>query len=113
MWRQDYKRGVFGNNQSEIGNYIIKDRCLELYNDGNRYHFSICKNTVQGNYYVKIYDKPRNNYFMLKEEEAYDEISSLKSNLEGIDGIETFLDLNLLNSCVLDELKEKVTGKSK
>lgn len=108
----DFINDNLDGNHEDLDTYFIQDRNLVIYLDSNNYRYSLLKHTEMKNtYYVGYYSKLKKFAFeQLTDEEMYDEINSLLSNLQEINGINDILDLDLLNM-ILDDVKEKIPNK--
>ena len=65
-------------------------------------------------YYTKYYSKDKKSTLetsRLIDDDAYDEINSIISNLEEIDEVKTILDINLLKDHILNGIKENIPKK--
>ena len=98
----DYERYVIfsslGVEQNGENRYFIQDRCLEFNPSENmKYYSKDKKSTLETS--------------RLKDDDAYDEINSIISNLEEIDEVKTILDINLLKDHILNGIKENIPKK--
>ena len=96
---------------------ITQERVITFYTNTNEYNYYSAKHEANRNtYYTKYYNKKR-IYSLgaldLTEEETYDEVKSVISNLENIKGIETILDVELLKEHVLNDLHKDIKTKIK
>jgi hypothetical protein len=87
---------------------ITQERLITYNIDKNQYNYYSAKHEENRNtYYIKYYNKNR-SYSLgaldLTEEETYEEVKSVISNLESIKGIETILCVELLKEHVLNDL---------
>ena len=91
---------------------MTKERIISFNLDTSDYSFVEFKHVpVTGTIYHKFYHKDRNNAFCRLEYtdiEALEEINDMLINLEGITGIESILNLDLLNIKLLDDVKRRV-----
>lgn len=96
---------------------IIQERVITININKNEYHYYSAKHEQNGNtYYTKYYNKNRLyslGTLNLTEEETYNEINSVIYNLEGIDEIETILDIELLKKQVLADFDKKLPQRKK
>ena len=96
---------------------ITQERVITYYTNTNEYNYYSAKHEANRNtYYTKYYNKNR-SYSLgaldLTEEETYEEVKSVISNLESIEGIETILDVELLKEHVLNDLNKDIKTKTK
>ena len=89
---------------------IIEERLITFNIDEEKYRYYTAKHEQNRNtYYTKYYDKNR-TYSLgaldLSEEEALSEIKEVFYNLEGIEGINNILDIELLKSYIADYLRK-------
>lgn len=89
---------------------IIEERLITFNINEEKYRYYSAKHEQNRNtYYTKYYDKNR-IYSLgaldLSEEEALNEINEVFFNLEGIEGINTILDLELLKSYISVDLRK-------
>lgn len=89
---------------------IIEERLITFNINEEKYRYYCAKHEQNRNtYYTKYYDKNR-TYSLgaldLSEEEALSEIKEFFYNLQEIEGINNILDLELLKSYIIDDLKE-------
>jgi len=89
---------------------IIEERLITFNIDEEKYRYYTAKHEQNRNtYYTKYYDKNR-TYSLgaldLSEEEALSEIKEVFYNLEGIEGINNILDIELLKSYIADDLRK-------
>lgn len=87
---------------------ITQERVITYNINKNQYNYYSAKHEENRNtYYIRYYNKNR-SYSLgaldLTEEETYEEIKSVISNLENINGIKTILDVELLKEHVLNDL---------
>jgi len=91
---------------------IIQDRIITFKVNKDEYNYFSAKHESNGNtYYTKYYSKDKRNSFKnleLTEEAAYEEIASIISNLEAINGITNILDIELLKEHILEDLIKKL-----
>lgn len=96
---------------------IIQERVITYNVNKNQYRYFSAKHESDGNtYYTRYYNKNRALKFgnlELTEEETYEEVKSVISNLESIEGIETILDVGLLKEHVLNDLNKDMKTKTK
>lgn len=96
---------------------IIQDRAITFKFNKGQYNYFSAKHESDGNtYYTRYYNKNRALKFGnldLTEEETYEEVKSVISNLESIEGIETILDVELLKEHVLNDLHKDIKTKTK
>ena len=87
---------------------IIQERIITFNGNKDEYHyFSAKHDKTEGTYYTKYYSKDKTyslGRLELTEEEAYEEIDSVISNLEAINGITNILDIELLKEHILKDL---------
>ena len=115
----DYERYVIfsslGVEQNGENRYFIQDRCLEFNPSENIFYYSSLKHMEDGDtYYTKYYSKDKKSTLetsRLIDDDAYDEINSIISNLEEIDEVKTILDINLLKDHILNGIKENIPKK--
>lgn len=96
---------------------ITQERVITYLPNQNKYRYYSAKHESDGNtYYTKYYNKNR-EYSLgtldLTEEETFNEIASVISNLETIPSIETILDIELLKEQILKDLKKDCLQKIK
>ncbi len=100
-----------------LGDFYTIDKSITFKPDKNDYNYYSAKHTFTGDtYYNKYYNKLEKFSFGnldLSDEEAYEEISSLLTNLEEIDNINTILDVDSLRKNILEDIKEKQSKGSK
>jgi len=89
---------------------IIEERLITFNIDEEKYRYYTAKHEQNRNtYYTKYYDKNR-TYSLgaldLSEEEALSEIKEVFYNLEGIEGINNILDIELLKSYKANDLRK-------
>lgn len=99
------------DEQTEKEN-ITQERVITVNINKKNYHYYCAKHESNGNtYYTKYYDKNR-TYSLgaldLAAEETYEEVKSVISNLESIEGIEHILNIQLFNEYILDDLSRKI-----
>ena len=99
------------DEQTEKEN-ITQERVIAVNINKNNYHYYSAKHELNGNtYYTKYYDKTR-TYSLgaldLAVEETYEEVKSVISNLESIEGIEQILNIQLLKEFILNDLSRKI-----
>lgn len=96
---------------------VIQDRAITYKFKLGQYNYFSAKHESNGNtYYTRYYNKNRTLKFgnlELTEEETYDEVKSVISNLEDIDGIETILDIELLKEHILNDLTKNPNQRKK
>ena len=95
---------------------ITQERVLTFSLNKNEYHYFSAKHESNGNtYYTKYYNK-NGTYSLgnldLTDEETYDEVNSVIYNLEGIEGIETILDVEFLKVNILEGLGKNLLPKN-
>jgi len=96
---------------------ITQERFITFDIEKNEYRYFSAKHDKTGNtYYTKYYNK--NSLFSLgeldlTEEETYEEVNSVISNLETIDGITNILDIQLLKEHILKDLFINTTCEKK
>ena len=97
--------------KDNIGNHVYHDRKIVIFKNKNTYDYSHLGLLFDHDtYYVKVYskDKKYGGYaFELDKSIVYEEIDTILNNLEGIDNIDTILDINLLRETILNDLKSK------
>ena len=96
---------------------ITQERVITYDTNKNKYRYYSAKHESDGNtYYTKYYNKNR-EYSLgtldLTEEETFEEINLVISNLEAITGIETILDIEFLKENVLKDLGENLFQRKK
>jgi len=96
---------------------ITQERVITYLPTQNKYRYYSAKHESDGNtYYTKYYNKNR-EYSLgtldLNEEETYNEVASVISNLETIPSIETILDIELLKEQILKDLKKDFLQKTR
>lgn len=96
---------------------ITQERVITYLPNQNKYRYYSAKHESDGNtYYTKYYNKNR-EYSLgtldLTEEETFNEVASVISNLETIPSIETILDIELLKEQILKNLKKDCLQKIK
>lgn len=96
---------------------ITQERVITYLPNQNKYRYYSAKHESDGNtYYTKYYNKNR-EYSLgtldLTEEETFNEVASVISNLETIPSIETILDIELLKEQILKDLKKDSLQKIK
>lgn len=96
---------------------ITQERVITYLPNQNKYRYYSAKHESDGNtYYTKYYNKNR-EYSLgtldLTEEETFNEVASVISNLETIPSIETILDIELLKEQILKDLKKDCLQKIK
>lgn len=96
---------------------ITQERVITYLPNQNKYRYYSAKHESDGNtYYTKYYNKNR-EYSLgtldLTEEEAFNEVASVISNLETIPSIETILDIELLKEQILNDLKKDYLIKTR
>lgn len=102
--------------ESKKDNVTI-ERIIRYLKDRNKYDYDCYKHDKTGDtFYTKWYsdnDNPILAVFCLPLEEAYSEVESVISNLEGIEGVADIVDLELLRSLILEDMKKKIEDDSK
>lgn len=96
---------------------ITQERVITYYLNKNVYRYYSAKHESNGNtYYTKYYNKNR-EYSMgildLSEEETYEEVKSVITNLESIKDIENILDIESIKESVLKDLSKNLLQKKK
>ena len=96
---------------------ITQERVITYLPNQNKYRYYSAKHESDGNtYYTKYYNKNR-EYSLgtldLTEEETFEEVASVISNLESITGIETMLDIELLKEQILNDLSKNSLQRKK
>lgn len=96
---------------------ITQERVITYLPNQNKYRYYSAKHESDGNtYYTKYYNKNR-EYSLgtldLTEEETFEEVASVISNLESITGIETILDIELLKEQILNDLSKNSLQRKK
>ena len=96
---------------------IIQERVITYNINENKYHYYSAKHESDGNtYYTKYYNKNR-EYSMgildLSEEETYEEVKSVITNLESIKDIENIVDIESIKESVLKDLSKNLLQKKK
>ena len=96
---------------------ITQERVITYLPNQNKYRYYSAKHESNGNtYYTKYYNKNREyslGILELTEEETFEEVNSMFSNLETISGIETLLDIEFLKDQILNDLKKDCLRKVK
>lgn len=96
---------------------ITQERVITYLPNQNKYRYYSAKHESNGNtYYTKYYNKNREyslGILDLTEEETFEEVNSMFSNLETISGIETLLDIEFLKDQILNDLKKDCLRKVK
>ena len=109
---EDEKQTIANNlhkEASDIGEYITCDKTITFYPNQNNYTLSILKHADDDTYYTKYYSRFKTvdmGDLMLTDEESYNEIHMVLSNLHDIDNIEEILDFNSLYDILNDTKKE-------
>ena len=102
--------------ESKKDNVTI-EKIIRYLKDRNNYDYVCYKHDKTGDtFYMKRYydnDNPILAVFCLPLEEAYSEVESVISNLEGIEGVNSIVDLELLRSSILEDTKKKIEEDSK
>ena len=101
---------------SNYGEYITLDQTISFYPNDNNYNYGLYKHMYDGDtYVVRYYNKTNHGMGKLEltDNEAYEEIKSVITDLENIDNIETILDIDTLKTNILDDIKDKISNKSK
>lgn len=86
---------------------ITEERVIRYEINSADYGFTMYKHDKTGStFYVMIYSKngPGFGKLTFSEEQAFQEISSIISNLENVEGVESIIDLNLLKKQILNDL---------
>jgi len=96
---------------------ITQERVITYLSNQNKYCYYSAKHESDGNtYYTKYYNKNR-EYSLetldLTEEETFNEVASVISNLEKIPSIETLLDIEFLKENILKDLDENLIQRKK
>ena len=96
---------------------ITQERVITYLPNQNKYRYYSAKHESNGNtYYTKYYNKNR-EYSLgtldLTEDETFEEVNSVFSNLETISSIETILDIEFLKEQVLTDLRKDGFKKTK
>lgn len=96
---------------------ITQERVITYLPNQNKYRYYSAKHESDGNtYYTKYYNKNR-EYSLgtldSTEEETFNEVASVISNLETIPSIETILDIELLKEQILNDLKKDYLIKTR
>ena len=96
---------------------IIQERVITLNFNTYQYDYFIARHKFnESTYYTRYYTKNRTLKFgklELTEEETYEEVSSVISNLENIEKIGNILDLELFKEYVLNDLRKAYLKKQK
>lgn len=99
------------NYNNDFGEYISEDKYLKYYPKRNDCFYSNLKHDSHGStYYTRYYNMNKKYSFgklELTDQEAYDEINSLLCNLEEINELKEILDINLLKTNILSDIKAK------
>jgi len=87
---------------------IVQESVIRFNINKNKYHYYNAKHESNGNtYYTKYYNKFR-EYSLgtldLSEEEAYEKIKNIISNLEEITEINKIINIDLLKKYILDDI---------
>lgn len=96
---------------------IIEERVITFDINTNEYHYFGAKHDKAGDtFYTRYYNK--NRLFSigtldLSAKDTYDEISSVIYNLEGINRIETIIDIEFLKKQVLEDLAKNSLQRKK
>ena len=103
------------DDESQKDNVTI-ERIIRYAKDKYEYSYTCFKEDKTGDSSnLKFY--PNDNPFLailtLSLEEAYSEVESVISNLEGIEGVNSIVDLELLRSSILEDMKKKMEEDSK
>ena len=96
---------------------IIQERVITYNLNKNEYSYYSAKHESDGNtYYTKYYNKNR-KYSLgeldLSEEETFEEVNSVFSNLETINGIKNILDIETLKDFILKDLSNNSFQRKK
>lgn len=96
---------------------ITQERVITYDTNQNKYRYYSAKHESDGNtYYTKYYNKNREyslGILDLTEEETFNEVASVISNLEAIPSIETILDIELLKEQILNDLSKNSLQRKK
>ena len=96
---------------------ITQERVITYLPNQNKYRYYSAKHESDGNtYYTKYYNKNREyslGILDLTEEETFNEVASVISNLETISSIETILDIELLKEQILNDLSKNSLQRKK
>lgn len=104
------------DDESQKDNVTI-ERIIRYLKDRNEYAYTCFKHDKVGSTFSSKWypndDDPILAVFGLSLEEAYSEIESVISNLEGIEGITSIIDLSLLRTLILEDMKKKIEEDTK
>lgn len=96
---------------------IIQERVITINTNTNEYHYYSAKHDKIGDtYYTRYYNKKRLfdlGILDLTQEETYEEINSVISNLETINDITNILDIGLFEEHILKDLVKKTSQRKK
>lgn len=96
---------------------ITEERVITFDINTNEYHYFGAKHDKTGDtFYTRYYNKNRlfsMEALDLSAKETYDEISSVIYNLEGINGIENIINIELLKKQVLEDLDQNSPQRKK
>ena len=112
----DERTSIDFDDKSQKDNVTI-ERIIQYLKDRNEYNCTRFKHDkVASSFDIKWYpndDNPILAVFGLPLEEAFSEVKSVISNLEGIEGVTSIVDLDLLKSVVLEDMKKKMEQDAK
>lgn len=96
---------------------ITEERVITFDINTNEYHYFGAKHDKTGSTFCTRYYNKNRLFSMgpldLSEKETYDEISSVTCNLEGINGIENIINIELLKKQVLEDLDKDSPQRKK
>lgn len=103
------------DDESKKDNVTI-ERIICYFKDKDEYSYNCFKEDKTGDSFeLKFYpnDNPILASLSLSLEEVYSEIEMVISNLEGIEGITSIIDLSLLRTLILEDMKKKIEEDTK
>lgn len=89
----------------------VEERFLSVSSKRDEYHYSLLKhNDIRSTYYTAYFSNDMQNTLGtdFTAREAYDEISTLIKNLEGIEGIENIIVMERINDIVISDIKSRM-----
>lgn len=111
----DERTLVAFDDESKKDNVTI-ERIIEYHKDRNKYDYNRFKHDKTGDTFsIKYYPELHSSLkvLVLSVEEAYSEIETVISNLKGIEGITSIIDLSLLRTLILEDMKKKIEEDTK